>query len=138
MPKNTFITHYGHYEFLVMPFGLTNVLETLMDLMNRVFHHYLNQYVIIFIDNILVYSLDMKRHVEHFRIVLQTLQEEKLFAKFSKCEFWLNQVVFLGHIISSEGLKVDSQKVEAIATWERPSMVSKVRSFLCLVVYYSD
>ena len=94
--------------------------------MNRVFHRYLNKFVIIFINDIFIYSQNIVRHVEHLKIALQTLREEKLFAKFSKCEFWLNRVVFLGHIISFEGLKVDSQKVEAIESWKCPKTVSEV------------
>ncbi|KAL0544490.1 hypothetical protein IC582_019606 [Cucumis melo] len=136
VPKITCRTHYGHYKFLVMPFGLTNAPTTFMDLMNRVFHHYLDQFAIVFNDDILVYFLDVKRHAEHLRIILQTVREEKLFAKFSKCEFWLNQVVFLGHIISSEGLKVDSQKVVAIETWNGTKTIFEVRSFLGLTGYY--
>ena len=94
-----FRTRYGHYEFLVMPFGLTNAPAAFMDLMNRVFHPYLDQFVIVFIDDILVYSRNAEEHVVHLRIVLQTLRGKQLYAKFFKCEFWLNEVVFLGHVI---------------------------------------
>ena len=101
--KMTFRTRYGHYEFLVMPFGLPNVPTGFMDLMNKVFHPYLNQFVIMFIDDILVYSKNVDEHAMHLRIVLQTLRDRQLYAKFSKCEFWLNEVVFLGHVISRAG-----------------------------------
>ena len=96
--KAIFKTRYGHYEFLVMPFGLKNAPTAFMDLMNKVFHPYLDQSVIIFIDDILVYSKNAKEHAFHLRIVLQTLRDRQLYAKFSKCEFWHNEVVFLGHV----------------------------------------
>ena len=97
--KTAFRTRYGHYEFLVMPFGLTNAPVAFMDLMNRVFHEYLDHFVIVFIDDILIFSKSMEEHEEHLRIVFQILREKKLYAKFKKCEFWLDQVVFLGHVI---------------------------------------
>ena len=101
VPKTAFRTRYKHYEFLVMPFGLTNSLTAFMDLMNRVFQPYLDRFVIVFIDDILVYSGSSKEHSEHLRIVLQTLREQRLYAKLSKCQFWLDKVAFLGHVISS-------------------------------------
>ncbi|KAA0035808.1 DNA/RNA polymerases superfamily protein [Cucumis melo var. makuwa] len=134
--KTAFRTRYGHYEFRVMPFGLTNVPAVFMDLMNRIFHRYLDQFVIVFIDDILVYSVDRESHEEHLRIVLQTLRENQLYAKFSKCEFWLKQVVFLGHVVSAKGVSVDPQKVEAVVNWERPISATEVRSFLGLAGYY--
>ncbi|XP_072980902.1 uncharacterized protein [Typha angustifolia] len=105
--KTAFRTRYGHYEFLVMPFGLTNAPAVFMDLMNRVFQPYLDQFVIVFIDDILIYSTSEEEHEYHLRLILQILREKKLFAKFSKCEFWLDQVVFLGHVVSQEGISVD-------------------------------
>ncbi|KAA0042309.1 reverse transcriptase [Cucumis melo var. makuwa] len=134
--KTAFRTRYGHYEFRVMPFGLTNVPAVFMDLMNRIFHRYLDQFVIVFIDDILVYSVDRESHEEHLRIVLQTLREKQLYAKFSKCEFWLEQVVFLGHVVSAKGVSVDPQKVEAVVNWERPISATEVCSFLGLAGYY--
>ncbi|KAA0025924.1 putative polyprotein [Cucumis melo var. makuwa] len=119
--KTTFRTRYGHYEFRVMPFRLTNALAVFMDLMNRIFHQYLDQFVILFIDDILVYSIDREAHEKHLRIVLQTLRDKQLYAKFSKCEFWLEQVVFLEHIVSAKGVSVDPQKVEAVVNWKRPT-----------------
>ena len=136
IPKTAFRTRYGHYEFLVMPFGLTNAPAAFMDLMNRVFHPYLDQFVIVFIDDILVYSKNVDEHVMHLRIVLQTLRDRELYAKFSKCEFWLNEVIFLGHVISGAGIFVDPRKIEAIVGWEQPKNVSEVRSFLGLAGYY--
>ena len=111
IPKTAFRTRYGHYEFLVMPFGLTNAPAAFMELMNRVFQPYLDKFVIVFIDDILVYSRSREEHAEHLHIVLQTLRDKKLYAKFSKCDFWLDRVVFLGHIISSRGIQVDPKKI---------------------------
>ncbi|GJV90442.1 putative nucleotidyltransferase, ribonuclease H [Tanacetum coccineum] len=133
--KTAFRTRYGHYEFLVMPFGLTNAPAVFMDLMNRVFHEFLDKFVIVFIDDILVFSKS-KEHEEHLRTVLQILRQEKLYAKFSKCEFWLSKVAFLGHIVSAEGITMDPAKVEAITKWPRPTSVTEVRSFLGLAGYY--
>ncbi|KAA0037806.1 DNA/RNA polymerases superfamily protein [Cucumis melo var. makuwa] len=110
--KTAFRTRYGHYEFRVMPFGLTNAPAVFMDLMNRIFHRYLDQFVIVFIDDILVYSIDRESHEEHLRIVLQTLREKQLYAKFSKCEFWLEQVVFLGHVVSAKGVRYYRRFIE--------------------------
>ena len=110
----SFRTRNEHFEFLVMPFGLTNAPAAFMDLMNRIFRPYLDQFVIVFIDDILIYSGSGEEHVEHLRIVMQTLREHRLYAKLSKCQFWLDSVAFLGHIVSAEGVSVDPQKVEAI------------------------
>ncbi|GKC13305.1 putative reverse transcriptase domain-containing protein, partial [Tanacetum coccineum] len=134
--KIAFHTRYGHYEFLVMPFGLTNALAIFMDLMNRVFHEYLDKFVIVFIDDILVYSKTREEHEDHLRIVLEILRQKKLYAKFSKCDFWLGQVAFLGHIVSADGISMDPAKVEAITKWPRPTTVTEVRSFLGLAGYY--
>ena len=134
--KTAFSTRYGHYEFLVMPFGLTNAPAKFVDLMQRVFHPYLDQFVVIFIDDILVYSRSKEEHEKHLRMVLQTLREHKLYAKFSKCEFWLDRISFLGHIISEEGIMVDSAKVADIVEWKRPTTVTEVKSFLGLAGYY--
>ena len=136
VPKTAFRTRYEHYEFLVMPFGLTNAPAAFMDLMNRVFQPYLDRFVIIFIDDILVYSGSSEEHSEHLRIVLQTLRERQLYAKLSKCQFWLDRVAFLGHVISAEGVSVDPQKIEAVVNWKPPKNVSEVRSFLGLAGYY--
>ena len=134
--KTAFRTRYDHYEFLVMPFRLTNAPDAFMDLMNMVFRPYLDQFVVVFIDDILVYSKDAKEHENHLRIVLQTLRENQLFAKLSKCDFWLKEVSFLGHIISAEGIRVDPVKIEAIVNWKPPRNLTEVRSFLGLACYY--
>ena len=136
VPKTAFRTRYGHFEFLVMPFGLTNAPAAFMDLMNRIFRPYLDQFVIVFIDDILIYSGSEEEHAEHLRIVLQILREHRLYAKLSKCQFWLDSVTFLGHIVSAEGVSVDPQKVEAILNWKPPTSVTEIRSFLCLAGYY--
>ena len=134
--KTTFRTRYSHYEFLVMPFGLTNALAAFMDLMNRVFQPYLDQFCVVFIDDILVYSRDEQEHEQHLKIVLQTLREKKLYAKLSKCDFWLKEVSFLGHFMSAEGIRVDPAKMEVVVNWKLPRSVTEVRSFLGLAGYY--
>ena len=136
VPKTAFRTRYGHYEFLVMPFGFTNAPAAFMDLMNRVFRPYLDQFLVVFIDDILVYSKDAQEHEHHLRIVLRTLRENQLFAKLSKCDFWLKEVSFLGHVVSVEGIRVDPVKIEAIVNWKPPQNVTEVRSFLSLAGYY--
>ncbi|KAI5313326.1 hypothetical protein L3X38_042500 [Prunus dulcis] len=134
--KTTFRTRYGHYEFLVMPFGLTNAPDAFMDLMNRVFRRYLDRFVIVFIDDILLYSKSQKAHMKHLDVVLKTLRRRQLYAKFSKCQLWLDRVSFLGHVISAEGIYVDPQKIEAVVNWLRPTSVTEIRSFLGLARYY--
>ncbi|KAL8133322.1 hypothetical protein AgCh_008690 [Apium graveolens] len=119
-----------------MAFGLTNALAAFMDLMNRVFKQYLDKFVIVFIDDILIYSKMEEDHKEHLRIFLEILRKERLYAKFSKCEFWLEEVQFLGHVVNKEGIKVDPAKIEALMNWERPKTPTEVRSFLGLAGYY--
>ena len=109
-----------------MPFRLTNAPVDFMDLMNSIFHEYLDHFVIMFIDDILIYSKSQEEHEEHLRIVLQILRERKLYAKLKKCEFWLYQVVFLGHVISKDGITMDPSMIEAVVDWDRPTNVSKV------------
>ncbi|KAL4280022.1 hypothetical protein GQ457_03G018870 [Hibiscus cannabinus] len=117
------MTRYGHFEFLVMPFGLTNAPAAFMDLMNRIFKPYLDKFFVVFFDDILIYSRNKDEHAEHLRIVLQTLRDRQLFAKFSKCEFWLSEVAFLGHVISAKGIMVDPKKVQTILDWRPPRNV---------------
>ena len=136
IPKTTFRTRYGHFEFTVMPFGLTNAPAAFMGLMNRVFQPYLDQFVVVFVDDILIYFQSEVEHEDHLRIVLQLLRDHQLFAKFSKCEFWLAEVGFLGHVVSASGVSVDPGKVEAVMSWERPKSVFEIRSFLGLAGYY--
>ena len=134
--KTAFRTRYEHYEFLVMSFGLTNASTNFMDLMNRVFRLYVDQFVIVFIDDILVYSKDREDHDTRLRVVLETLRKEQLYPKLSKCEFWLNEVSFLGHIVSKEGIRVDPKKIEVVVEWKPPRNVTEVCSFLGLAGYY--
>ncbi|KAL4020667.1 hypothetical protein IC575_019448 [Cucumis melo] len=136
IPKTAFRSRYGHYEFVVMSFGLTNAPAVFMDLMIRVFKDFLDSFVIVFINDILIYSKTEAEHEEHLHQVLETLRANKLYAKFSKCEFWLRKVTFLGHVVSIEGVSVDPAKIEAVTNWPRPSTVSEIRSFLGLAGYY--
>ena len=114
IPKTAFRMCYGHFEFTVMPFGLTNAPAAFMDLMHKVFQPYLDQFVVVFVDDILIYSQSEWEHEYHLRIVLQLLRDHQLYAKFSKCEFWLTEVRFLGHVVSASGVLVDLEKVEAV------------------------
>ncbi|GJY13028.1 putative reverse transcriptase domain-containing protein [Tanacetum coccineum] len=136
IPITAFRTRYGHYEFQVMPFGLTNAPAVFMDFMNRVCNPFLNKFVIMFIDDILIYSKNKEEHKEHLRIILELLQKEKLYAKFSKCKFWLDSMKFLGHMINSQGVYVDPTKVDAIKSWSAPKSSTEVRQFLGLAGYY--
>ncbi|GJS11274.1 putative reverse transcriptase domain-containing protein [Tanacetum coccineum] len=136
IPKTAFRTRYGHYEFQVMPFGLTNGPAVFMDLMNRVCKPYLHKFVIVFIDDILIYSRDEKEHEEHLAAILELLKKEKLYAKFSKCEFWIPKVQFLEHFIDSKGIHVDPAKIESIKDWASPKTPMEIRHFLGLAGYY--
>ncbi|GJY17567.1 putative reverse transcriptase domain-containing protein [Tanacetum coccineum] len=136
IPITAFRTRYGHFEFQVMPFGLTNAPAVFMDLMNRVCKPYLDKFVIVFIDDILVYSKDEEEHGKHLKIILELLKKERLYAKFSKCDFWLDSVQFLGHVIDRSGVHVDPAKIEAIKSWAAPTTPTEVRQFLGLAGYY--
>jgi hypothetical protein len=136
IPKTAFFTRYGLYEYLVMSFGLTNAHAYFMYLMNIVFMLELDKFVVVFLDDILVYSENEKDHEEHLRIVLTRLRDHKLYAKFSKCEFWLKKVPFLGHILFENRVSVDLSKVQKVMDWKAPTTVSEVRSFLGLAGYY--
>ncbi|GJT92007.1 putative reverse transcriptase domain-containing protein [Tanacetum coccineum] len=136
IPKTAFRTRYGHFEFTVMPFGLTNAPAVFMDLMNRVCKPYLDKFVIVFIDDILIYSKTKEDHEVHLGLVLELLRKEKLYAKFSKCEFWLQEVHFLGHVVNQNGIHVDPSKIEAVKNWKTPTTPSEIRSFLGLAGYY--
>nr|GEV91573.1 putative reverse transcriptase domain-containing protein [Tanacetum cinerariifolium] len=136
IPITAFWTRYGHFKFQVMPFGLTNAPAAFMDLMNRVCKPYLDKFVIVFIDDILIYSKNKEDHEEHLKTILELLKNEKLYAKFSKCDFWLESVHFLGHVIDNDGVYVDPAKVEAIRNWSAPTTPTEVRQFLGLAGYY--
>jgi hypothetical protein len=136
IPKTTFRTHYRHYKFLVMSFGLTKAPVVFMDTMNKVFHDYLDQFTVVFIDNILIYSRTSEKHEEHLQKALERLRREKLYAKLEKCEFWLDNMSFLKHVISGEGVAVGPEKVKVVVEWTRPTSVFKIQSFLGLAGYY--
>ncbi|GKA33529.1 putative reverse transcriptase domain-containing protein [Tanacetum coccineum] len=136
IPKTAFRKRYGHYEFQVMPFGLTNVHAVFMDLMNRVCKPNLDKFVIVFIDDILIYSRNKEEHTNHLRIILELLKKENLYAKFSKCDFWIRIMQFLGHLIDSQGLHVDPAKIEAVKNWTSPTTPTEIRQFLGLAGYY--
>ena len=134
--KTTFKSQYGHYEYVVMPFGVTNALAVFMDYMNMIFRPFLDKFVVVFIDDILIYSRTQEEHVEHLRLVLGVLREKQLYAKLSKCEFWMEDVQFLGHVISAHRIVVDPTKVEAMVKWESPKSATEIRSFVGLAGYY--
>jgi hypothetical protein len=136
IPMTTFITKYGRYEFMVMSFGLTNAPTYFMYLMNSVFMDYLDKFVVVFIDDILIYSQNEQEHEEHLRKVLQRLRDCQVYAKLSKCEFWISEVLFLGHIINRDGLAMDPKKVAAILDWEAPKDVRGIKSFIGMAYYY--
>jgi hypothetical protein len=134
--KTTFRTRYGHYEFVVIPFRLTNAPATFMCLMNSIFSPYLDKFIVVFIDDILVYSKMEEEHDEHLRIVLQTLRKHKLYAKFDKCDFYQKEIQYLGHVISAEGIVVDPEKIKSIMEWLVPKDVADIRSFMGITRYY--
>jgi hypothetical protein len=136
IPKTAFSMRYGLYEYLVVPFGLTNAPVHFMYLMTYVFMVELDKLIVVFIDDILIYSKSMEEHEEHLQAVLQRLWGHQLYAKFSKCEFWINEVSFLGHVISPEGITVDPGKIKDALDWKPPTSVTQVHSFLGLAGYY--
>jgi hypothetical protein len=136
VPKTAFSMRYGLYEYLVMSFGLTNAPAHFMYLLNSVFMPKLDKFMVVFIDDILIYSENEEDHAEHLRVVLTRLREHKLYAKFNKCEFWLREVPFLGHVLSDGGIVVDPTKVQEVLDWKAPISVHDVRSFLGLAGYY--
>ena len=123
IPKTAFFTRYGHFEFVVMSFGLTNAPTAFMDLMNRIYRPYLDQFVVVFVDDILIYSKGRAEYEQHLQLALQVVKENQFYAKLEKCDFWLQEIQFLGHMVSKEGIPVDSAKVEVVMRWERPKSV---------------
>jgi hypothetical protein len=136
IPKTTFCTRYGLYDYTVMSFGLTNAQSYFMYLMNKVFMEYLDKFVVVFIDNILIFSKTEEEHEKYLRMVLEKLKSNQLYAKFSKCEFWLTEVAFLGHVIFAGGISVDPSKVKDVLNWMPPTNALEIRSFLGLAGYY--
>jgi hypothetical protein len=134
--KTAFVSRYGLYEYTVMSFELTNALAYFMYLMNKVFMEYLDKFVVVFIDDILVYSRSEEEQEEHLHPALRKLREHRLYAKLSKCDFWMKQVAFLGHVILKGGVSVDPSKVQDVLSWNAPMSVSDIRSFLGLAGYY--
>jgi hypothetical protein len=134
--KTAFCTRYGHYEFIVMSFGLTNAPVAFMEAMNRMLHEFLDDFVVMFLDDILIYSKTEAEHEQHLRLVLGALRENQFYGKLKKCAFWLSEVAFLGHVINQQGIAVDPKNVAAMVEWKRPSSVFEIRSFLGLAGYY--
>ena len=132
IPKTTFTTRYGLYEYTVMSFGLTNAPAYFMNLMNKIFMDFLDKFFVVFIDDILIYSKSEEEHELHLRTILGTLREHQLYAKFSKCEFWLQEVGFLDHIVSAGGIAVDPAKVKDVEDWQALTTQTQVRAFLGL------
>ena len=136
IPKTAFRTRYGHYEFLVLPFGLTNAPATFMHLMHQTFRSFLDHFVIVFLDDILIYSRTLDEHIGHVRQVMQVLRDQKLYAKESKCEFFRSEVEFLGHIVGRNGMRMMEDKIAAVTAWPMPTQLTHVRSFLGTAGYY--
>jgi hypothetical protein len=136
IPKTAFVTRYGLYEFTVVSFGLTNALAYFMNMMNNVFMDELDKFVVVFIDDILVYSSTAEELEQHLRVVLEKLRQNQLYDKFSKCEFWLKEVTFFGHVLTAEGVAIDPAKIKAMKEWEQPHNLTDIHSFLGLAGYY--
>jgi hypothetical protein len=130
--KTTFRTRYGHYEFVVVSFGLTNAPATFMCLMNNIFKNFLYRFMLVFIDDILIYSKNREEHEEHLKLVLQVLREHHLYAKLSKCDFFQKQVHYSSHVIFEEGVTVDPDKIKSIMDWPTPKDVSDIMPFMGL------
>ena len=134
--KTAFRSRYGHYDYVVMLFGVTNAPALFMDYMNKIFRPFLDKFVVVFIDDILIYSRTQEGHAEHLKTILSILREKQLYAKRSKCEFWMTSIQFLGHMILAQDISVDPSKVEIVLKWEHPKLVTKIRSFVGLASYY--
>ena len=135
-PKTTCVTRYGSYEFLVMPFGLTNAAATFCTLMNKIFHPFLDKFMVVYLDDIVIYSNTLEEHVDHLWLVSRLLRQNKLYLKKEKCSFSLREVGFQGHCIKDGKLMMDESKIKAIQEWDPPTKVPELRSFLGLVNYY--
>ena len=135
IPKDSFRCHYGHFEFLSMPFGLTNALATYQSCMKNIFHKQICKFVLVFFDDILIYSETWKEHLHHLEEVLKILHDQYLFSKLSKCEFSLRELLYLGHINGQYGVKVDLEKIKAIIEWPHPKYLTKLRGFIGICTY---
>ena len=136
--KTAFKTRYGHYEFPVMPFGLTNSPASFQSVMNTVLSPYLDRFVLVYLDDILIYSRSISEHMNHLRAVLSALRDAKLYCKLSKCLFCTEEVEYLGHILTPEGVRMDPKKVDSIISWPTPTSVTHLKQFLGLLGYYDD
>ncbi|CAM8977675.1 unnamed protein product [Rhodiola kirilowii] len=136
VPKTAFRTHHGHYEFRVLPFGLTNAPATFQSLMNQVLSPFLRQFVLVFFDDILIYSKELQSHIEHLTKVFELLRKEHFYLKLSKCDFRVARVHYIGHVISSEGVSTDPKKIDTMIRWPTPRKVRELRGFLGLSGYY--
>jgi hypothetical protein len=136
VPKTSFRCHYGHYEILVMPLGLTNVLATFQSCMNHLFNKQLRKFILVFFDDLLIYSKTWEDHFKHVDQILSIMEEQSLYAKESKCEFGMIEVLYLGHIIGEKGVQVHQEKIQAILHWPTPKTLTKLKGFLGICSYY--
>jgi hypothetical protein len=136
VPKSAFRVPFGHYQFKVLSFGLTNAPAIFQGVMNRIFQQHLGKFVLVYLDDILVFSKTQEEHLEHLRKVFELLRENKLFAKLTNCRFAKSELEYFGHVVGKDGIKVDPQKIETVTTWARPNDVSQLRSFLGLNNYF--
>ena len=136
IPNTAFRCHYGHFEFVFMPFGLTNAPATFQSCMKNIFHKLVRKFVLVFFDDILNYSKTWKEHLHHLEEVLKILHDQSLFAKLTKCEFVLTELLYLGHIIGQDGVKVDMEKIRAIIEWSHPKNLTELRGFIGICTYY--
>jgi hypothetical protein len=134
--KTAFSTRYGHYEYVVMSFGLTNAPAAFMEAMNEMLHEYLDGFVVVFLDDIVIYSQTKEEHERHLSLVIDSLRKNQFYVKMKKCAFWLSEVTFLGHVINQHGISIDPKNVVSMVNWQRAATMTEIRSFLGLAGYY--